>query len=82
MTKQVTDNDYFVSLIQIALEKENNTGLLIRRLIKKNHSDRAVLLNSIIEDFKKNKIEPDLVEALEYLYDDDIVKKVKELLKD
>lgn len=82
MTKQVTDNDYFVSLIQIALEKENNTGLLIRKLIKKNHNDRAVLLNSIIEDFKKNKIEPDLVEALEYLYDEDIVKKVKELLKD
>ena len=77
----VTDNDYFISLIQMAMDHDDGIRDIIKGLVMKDRNERMVLLAMIIRDFEKNRIDPELIEALRYLNNDEITGIIKNLLK-
>ncbi len=73
--------DYFISLMQLAIDKNNGFGDIIRGLIMKDRNERMVLLSVIIKEFEKNRVDPQLIQALGYLSSDEMVEVARKLIK-
>jgi hypothetical protein len=79
-SNDLLNNDYFISLIELAIENDDEIGVIIKNLILKNKNERSVILTKIIDDLEKNNVNPELITALKFLFHDKIIIKIKELL--
>lgn len=77
----VADNDYLVSLVQLAMEKDDGFRDILSGLARRDKNERVVLLTMMIDDLKKNRVDPELTRALEFLRHDEVMEVVKKLLE-
>jgi hypothetical protein len=74
-----TQDDLFVALVQLALN-DGQTGQMIRNLVMVSRNEREAYLEKIISDLKKNDVDIKLINALNYLHNEQIISKIKEII--
>ncbi|MCG8573019.1 MAG: hypothetical protein MJB14_23045 [Spirochaetes bacterium] len=78
--KKISENDFFISIIQIA-EEDSLTSKIIRQIILLSADERHKYINEVIASLKTQKAPAELIEGIMYLQDDAISQKVYTYLK-
>lgn len=78
--KRVEDNEYFVSMIQLAMDEDEDIAGVIRAIVKMEPDERIRVIEGIVERFRKNQVAGEIIDAMEYLKDEEVSAKIRSLL--
>jgi hypothetical protein len=78
--KSVSQNEVFVTLIQIATEKPDVRSQLLG-ILRLDKSDREALLEELVGDMKAKGAPREFVKALSMLLDDEVARRTLEVLE-
>ena len=77
--KSVSENKYFISLVQLI--KENDiTGRMIRKILLMKEEVRIKFIDELTETLKKEKNDENFIEAVSYLKRQDIVDEINKTI--
>lgn len=76
---KVSDNETFVTLIQLAQEDEGIRRTLIA-ILSQDEFNRKSMLNTLIQEMKLKSAPADFVGAIGALLDDDVARKASEMI--
>ena len=78
--KKITDNEFFVTLVQV-IKGNDETGKLIRKILEMEPDTRSLFVDNFIMELKKDNNDEKLIEAISYIKNDEIVKEIINFIK-
>ncbi|MCK4797651.1 MAG: hypothetical protein KAT05_09730 [Spirochaetes bacterium] len=78
--KYITENEAFITLIEIAKEDKKIKNMLLP-ILRLDHFNRKSVLNTYISKMKLKNAPKNFTEAISYLLDDEIANKVLEIIE-
>lgn len=79
--KKITDNRYFIDIVQIIKNDDDKTADLFRHLLELPSNVRIDTINNAIFNMRKNNEDYEIIEALLFLRDDEVVEEIKNFIK-
>jgi hypothetical protein len=77
--KSVSENEYFVTFVQI-IKENDKTGELIRKILFMEQDTRLMFIGSFIGKLKNDKYDEELIAAISYLKRQEIVDEIIKIL--
>lgn len=79
MSRKISDDETFITLMQLARE-DPGVGELLKSVLAMDDMNRRSMLNTWINEIVLKKGPQEMVEALSYLLDDEVAKRALEVI--